>query len=149
MPDQSVILRCSSCRTLNRVPAARLSAGPRCGRCKTPLEFPRFPVEATGADFDREVFDWPEYALIEFWAKWCGYCRLIEPVLNDLASWRAGRLKVIRLDIDREPDLARRFMVKATPTLILLKNGTQLARMDGAPKEKLQLVQWVDQFMTR
>lgn len=148
MPNQ-VISRCGSCRTLNRVPADKLSANPRCGQCKTPLEFPRFPVDASGADFDREVFDWPEHVLVEFRAKWCGYCRMIEPVLNDLASWRAGRLKVVMVDIDKDPGLAKRFSVKATPTLILIKNGIQLGRMDGAPKEKLQLVQWVDQFMTR
>ena len=67
--------------------------------------------------------------------------------MNDLASWRAGRLKVVRVDVDAEPDLAKRFTVKATPTFILFKNGAQIARMDGAPKEKLELVQWIDQFV--
>jgi len=147
MANDPILLRCASCKTLNRVPADKLSAHPVCGKCRTPLEFPRFPVTATSAAFDHEVFDWPEYALVEFWAKWCGYCRVIEPVVNDLASWRAGRLKVVRIDIDLEPDLGRRFTVKATPTFILFKNGTQIARMDGAPKEKIQLVQWVDQLM--
>jgi len=145
--SESVVLRCKACRTLNRVPADKLSSNPICGQCKSPLEFPRHPVTATAATFDREVFDWPGYVLVEFWAKWCGYCRMIEPVVNDLANWRAGRLKVIRVDIDLEPDLQRRFMVKATPTFILFKNGTQVARMDGAPKEKIELVQWVDQLM--
>lgn len=147
MTSEPVLLRCTSCRTLNRVPADKLSARPVCGNCKTPLEFPRFPVTATAATFDHEVFDWPEYALVEFWAKWCGYCRVIEPVVNDLASWRAGRLKVIRIDIDLEPDLGRRYVVRATPTFILFKNGTQIGRMDGAPKEKIHLVQWVDQYL--
>ncbi len=147
MASQPVILRCTACRALNRVPADKLSSHPRCGQCKTPLEFPRFPVNATSASFEHEVFDWPEYVLLEFWAKWCGYCRMMEPVLNDLASWRAGRLKVVRVDIDIDGEPAKRFMVKATPTMILFKNGVQLGRMDGAPKEKLQLVQWVDQFM--
>ena len=147
MPNGPVILRCKACWTLNRVPAERLSAQPVCGQCKTALEFPRTPVTATAATFERELFDWPEYALLEFWAKWCGYCRMVEPVVNDLASWRAGRLKVIKVDIDAEPDLAKRFMVKATPTFIMFRNGTQIARMDGAPKEKLDLVQWIDQFV--
>ena len=147
MPDQSVLLRCKSCRTLNRVPADKLSAHPVCGQCKTPLDFPRQPVNATTASLDREIYDWPEYLLLEFWAKWCGYCRMIEPVVNDLASWRAGRLKAVRVDIDAEPALARQYMVKATPTFILFKNGTQIARMDGAPKEKLHLVEWLDQYM--
>jgi thioredoxin 2 len=129
------------------VPVDKLSANPHCGQCKSLLEFPRFPVDASALNFDREVFDWPEYVIVEFWAKWCGYCRMIEPVLNDLASRRAGRLKIVRIDIDKDGALAKRFMVKATPTLIVLKKGTQLGRMDGTPKEKLQLVQWVDQLM--
>ncbi|OGW40987.1 MAG: hypothetical protein A2010_15990 [Nitrospirae bacterium GWD2_57_9] len=147
MPNEPILIRCKSCRTLNRVPADKLSANPICGNCKKPLEFPRFPVNATSATFEQEVFDWPEYVLLEFWAKWCGYCRMVEPVVNDLASWRAGRLKAVRIDIDAEPILAKRFTVKATPTFILFKNGTQLGRIDGAPKEKLHLVQWVDQYL--
>jgi thioredoxin 2 len=147
MPNGTVIIRCKACRTLNRVPYEKLSGHPVCGQCKTPLDFPRMPVTATAATFEREIFDWPEYVLLEFWAKWCGYCRMVEPVVNDLASWRAGRLKVVRVDVDAEPDLARRFTVKATPTFILFKNGAQIARLDGAPKEKLDLVQWLDQIM--
>ncbi len=147
MANQTVLIRCASCRTLNRVPAEKLSAHPVCGQCKTPLEVPHSPVNATTATLDREINDWPEYTLVEFWAKWCGYCRMVEPVINDLASWRAGRLKAVRVDIDAEPVLAKRFMVKATPTFILYKNGTQIARLDGAPKEKLQLVEWVDQYL--
>ncbi len=147
MTSGGVIIRCTSCRTLNRVPAEKLSAHPACGQCKAPLDVPRTPSTATAATLDRELSDWPEYVLLEFWAKWCGYCRMVEPVVNDMASWRAGRLKVIKADVDAEPELARRFSVKATPTFILYKNGSQLARLDGAPKEKLDLVQWLDQHM--
>jgi thioredoxin 2 len=69
---------------------------------------------------------------------------MIEPVVNDLAKWRAGQMKVLKVDVDAEPALASRFTVKATPTFILYRSGRQLARMDGAPKEKLELVQWID-----
>jgi thioredoxin 2 len=147
MLNGPVILRCKACRTLNRVPVDKLSALPVCGQCKTPLDFPRAPITASASTFDREIYDWPEFSLLEFWAKWCGYCRMVEPVVNDLASWRAGRLKVVKVDVDGEPGLAQRFAVKATPTFVLFKNGTQVARMDGAPKEKIDLVQWIDQFM--
>jgi thioredoxin 2 len=126
-----------------------LSAHSVCGQCKAALDFPSTPVTATAATFEREIFDWPGYVLLEFWAKWCGYCRMVEPVVNDLASWRAGRLKVVRVDVDAEPGLASRFTVKATPTFVVFKNGTQVARMDGAPKEKLDLVQWLDQIVKK
>ena len=148
MPNEPVILRCKSCRTLNRVSYEKLSSHPICGKCKTPLDFPRLPVTAAAATFEQEIFDWPGYVLLEFWAKWCGFCRMVEPVINDLANWRAGRMKVVKVDVDAEPDLARRFTVKATPTFILFKNGVQIARMDGAPKEKIELVQWIDKLIT-
>ncbi len=147
MTNGPVILRCTNCRTLNRVPFEKLTSHPVCGQCKMPLDFPHAPVTATASAFEREVFDWPEYTLVEFWAKWCGYCRMAEPVVNDLAAWRAGRLKVVKVDVDAEQALARRYSVKATPTFILFRNGTQIARMDGAPKEKLELMQWVDHLM--
>jgi thioredoxin 2 len=147
MDDGSIIIRCSSCRTLNKVPADKLGNGPKCGQCKHLLEVPKHPVTGSTANFDREVNDWPEFLLVEFWAKWCGYCRMVEPVMNDMAGWRAGRLKIIKVDVDSEPELARRFVVKATPTFILYRNGKQLARLDGAPKEKIELVQWLDRLM--
>ncbi len=147
MSNDPILIRCSSCRALNRVPIEKLASGPHCGQCKAALTFPTRPLDATAAAFDRELADWPEFVLVEFWAKWCGYCRMAEPVVNDLASWRAGRLKVLRVDVDAEPALAQRFMVKATPTFILYRNGQQLGRIDGAPQEKLDLVKWVDGFM--
>lgn len=147
MSNDSLMLRCPSCRTLNRVPPEKLKDHPLCGQCKTPLTFPTQPVNATASSFEREVFDWPGAVLVEFWATWCGYCRIYEPVVNDIASWRAGTLKIVRVNVDAEPDLARKFAIKATPTFIFYRNGRQLARMDGAPKEKLDLVRWVDQFL--
>lgn len=147
MTNTPVLLRCRSCRTLNRVPADKLAGAPHCGQCKAQLSFPAAPVNATAASYDQTVNDWPEFTLAEFWAKWCGYCRMVEPVVNDLASWKAGRMQVLRVDVDAEPALAQRFHVKATPTFIMYRNGQQLGRIDGAPKEKLDLVRWVDQFL--
>ncbi len=147
MTSTNILLRCRSCRTLNRVPADKLSGGPHCGQCKASLSFPTQPVNATAASFDQMVNEWPEFTLVEFWAKWCGYCRMVEPVVNDLASWKAGRMQVLKVDVDAEPVLAQRFHVKATPTIIMYRNGQQLGRIDGAPKEKLDLVRWVDEFL--
>jgi thioredoxin 2 len=147
MPSSSVILRCPSCRTLNRVPVDRLSNRPVCGSCRSLLTFPSAPVNATAGSFDRETNDWPGPLLVEFWSTTCGYCRMVEPVVNDIASWRAGRLKVLKVNIESETAVARRFDVMATPTFILFQNGRQVARIDGAPREKLDLVSWVDQHL--
>lgn len=148
MPRDAILIRCSSCRALNNVPIARLKERPICGQCKTPLSFPSTPFGASSATLDKEISDWPEYVLVEFWAKWCGYCRIMEPVINDIASWRAGRLKVLKVDIDEQQDLARRFTIRATPTFVMYRNGRQIARLDGAPKEKIELVQWLDRMMS-
>ncbi len=149
MPNTPVILRCRICRTLNRVPADKLSGRPLCGQCKAPLDFPRAPLNVTTASYDQQVNDWPEVVLAEFWAKWCGYCRAIEPFIDNLAAKRAGRLKIIRVDVDSEQPLARRFTIKATPTFILYRNGRQLARMDGAPQQQSELERWIDQTLRR
>ncbi len=146
MPD-TVLIRCSSCSSLNRVPRARIAEQPHCGTCKNVLTVPQQPLTGAAATFDQELAAWPEALLVEFWAKWCGYCRMIEPVVNDLASWRAGKLKILKVDVDAEPALARRFQVHATPTFILFRNGAQLGRIDGAPKEKIELVQWLDRLI--
>lgn len=147
MQIDAVLIRCASCSTLNRVPRSRVAEQPHCGICRNTLTVPHAPVHGATTTFDGELAAWPEALLVEFWAKWCGYCRMIEPVVNDLADWKAGRLKVLKIDVDAEPALARRFQTRATPTFILFKNGVQLGRMDGAPKEKLELVQWIDRLM--
>lgn len=144
MPDKPVLLRCRSCRTLNRVPFDKLSAHPICSQCRTRLEFPRAPINGTTASYDQQVRDWPEFLLAEFWARWCGYCRKVEPFVNELAAKRAGRLKIIRIDVDAEPVLAAHFTIKATPTFILYRNGRQLARLDGAPAQDIELQHWID-----
>ncbi len=149
MLNESVIIRCKSCKTLNRVPINKLQAQPVCGQCKTLLDVPRDPIHVTSASYDQQVHDWPEFLLAEFWAKWCGYCRMMEPFITELAKKRAGRLKIIKIDVDAEPDLSRRFTIKATPTFILYHNGVQINRFDGAPRQNIVLEDWLDQNLFR
>jgi len=117
-----------------------------CGKCKAPLDFTRTPVYATGPTFDREVNDWPMLLLVEFFAQWCGHCRAIDPVVNDIAARRAGFLKVLKVDVDREPSLSNRFSVKGTPAFLLYRNGRLLGRIDGAPKVHSELEDWILQM---
>lgn len=149
MSATSILLRCKACKTLNRIPDDKLSEHPVCGQCKAPIDFPREPINVTSASFDTQVQEWPEIVLAEFWAKWCGYCRKIEPFLNGLASRKAGRLKIIRIDVDSEQPIAARFTVKATPTFILYRNGHQIGRFDGTPVREIELEYWIDAMLQK
>lgn len=141
--SESVYLRCKSCNSVNRLPSEKLESEPICGKCKTPLEFPKAPVHGTAANFEQEVLHWPGAALVEFWAKWCGACRMIAPVLDRLAIERAGRLKVVKIDVDEEAHFAGHFNIKGTPTLILYQNGRKVNEIAGV-LQKVQLEEWID-----
>lgn len=115
MTDKTILLRCVHCKTTNQVPADRLTDNPKCGKCKAFLEFPNRPVDVTAANFDQEILSWPGVVLVEFWASWCGACRMITPAIDELARERAGLLKVAKVNVDYEPSLGRVLELKQLP----------------------------------
>lgn len=123
-------LRCPFCGRLNRVDLARLADGPRCGECTRPILLDR-PVKVTGEDFDTAIGGSSVPVLVDFYADWCGPCRMIAPVLDELASSRAGELLVLKLDTDRYGEIAQRFEVRGIPTLILFRHGREAGRHVG------------------
>jgi thioredoxin 2 len=137
------LLRCSSCGTLNRVPAEKVSERPLCGKCKNRLAFPDRPVFATFSNFDREVLEWPSYVLVEFFDEWCFYCQQIAPELERLAAKRQGQLKIVKVDMKKDPVLALRFDARGAPTFLLFRAGRQLARLDGSPGDVNALEEWI------
>ena len=146
MTEDAVLLRCRACRAVNRVPAGRLGEGPVCGKCRAHLEFPRGPVEGTAGNFDAEVLDPPGPVLVFFWAPWCVHCRGMMPVIEDLARRLPGRLKVVRVDTEKETVLARRFDMMSVPRLALYRGGRQLNELNGAVSA-VQLDQWVHYWL--
>ena len=96
--------------------------------------------------FDEEVKGSAELILVDFWAEWCGPCKMIAPTLEELSRDYAGRLRIAKLNVDDNPDVARRFEVMSIPTLILFKDGEPVQRLIGA-KGKGQLVQEIDPFL--
>jgi thioredoxin 2 len=131
-------IRCTNCGKLNRVPAVAEGV-PRCGVCQTPLPWI--------VDTDAETFDAVVRAsvpvLVDFWAPWCGPCRMVSPAVEQMARDFAGRLKAVKLDIDQAPDIARRHQVQGIPLLVLLRDGKEVDRLVGAvPPQRLK--QWLE-----
>jgi thiol-disulfide isomerase/thioredoxin len=146
MSDDSAIFRCDVCRQLNRIALDRVKQESklRCGTCKSVLDIPREPVWAKRGTFDRVVANWPETLLVEFISSMCVHCRITDPVVKTLAVEKAGKLKVLKIDTESDEYLMKRFKVEKTPTFIPYKNGVELYRVDGAPKEKTERVSWVE-----
>jgi thioredoxin 2 len=147
LSETPLIIRCTNCLSLNRVPQEKFESGPRCGSCKNILEVPRQPLSATAASFDRDVAYWPETLLIFFWSSWCLYCKIYEPLVTELLARKSGKLKVLKVDIETEAYLAQRFTVTKTPTFLVYKNGVFAVRMDGAPKDKSEFLNWIENLL--
>lgn len=136
---EPALTKCPNCGKTNRVPAAA-SGRPRCGNCR--LDLPWIAV-AGDEDFSVIAEQSPVPVLVDFWAAWCGPCRMVSPVLDRLATERAGRIKLVKVDVDRSPRLSGRFDVQAIPTLMIIDSGKVLAKQAGAaPAEALR--SWLD-----
>ncbi len=103
-------------------------------------------TKLSDSTFDEEIASSEEPVLVDFWAEWCGPCKMIAPILDEMADEQAGKLKIGKLNVDDNPDIARRFDVMSIPTLILFKDGQPAKRMVGA-KGKNQLVQELAEYL--
>ena len=141
MKDDSIIIKCTRCGAKNRVPEARLKESPRCGKCRTllPSEVPDRPVYVNDADFTSQVLASPFPVLVDCWAPWCGPCRAVAPVLQELAYKYRGRLKIAKINVDENPGTGSRYAIQSIPTMLLVRNGQVIDRLVGAlPKEALE-----------
>ena len=141
---RSSIVTCSNCQTKNRVPVAS-TGHPRCGKCKSSLPW---VVDAGASDF-AEIADQATLpVLVDVWAPWCGPCRMVTPVLEQLASEMAGQIKLVKVNADEAPRLSQRFEAQAIPTLLVMKNGQVVEKQVGAAPAPV-LREWVHQALDK
>ena len=126
---------CAACSRENRLPAARLLDKARCAACKQPLLPLSHPIAISSvADFDELVRDAKAPVLVDFWAAWCGPCRMVGPEVEKLAASRSGRVITVKVDTDAQPALSARFGIQSIPTLMVFRAGKEAARVSGALK---------------
>ena len=126
----SDLIRCAKCGATNRVKVVAAQKAV-CGRCKTPLSGETKPVIVTDANFAAEVEQSTVPVLLDLWAAWCGPCRMIAPVIEQLARELAGKARVGKLDVDQNPLTASRFQARSIPTLLIFKEGREVDRLIG------------------
>jgi len=140
---ESVVVACPSCGKKNRVPNAAKGI-PRCASCHEELPW---IVDASDSDFDEVTATSPVPVVVDLWAPWCGPCRMVSPILQRLASELAGKMKLVKVNVDHSPKVAARFDARSIPTLVVLDHGKLVSRQIGAaPYERIKA--WVESALS-
>jgi thioredoxin 2 len=143
----TLVIACPADGALNRVPRARLSQNPKCGKDHQ-LLFQGKAVDLTSANFDKHAVKSDLPVVIDFWAAWCGPCRMMSPAFEAAAPRLEPRVRLAKLDTEAEPAIAARYGIRGIPSMIMIRKGKEIARTSGAMPTSA-IVQWVEQALTK
>lgn len=141
--SDSLHIVCPACHATNRIPAGRQNDQPQCGKCHEML-FAGKPVELVAANFDKHVSKSDIPLVVDFWAEWCGPCKMMAPAFAEAASELEPEFRLGKLDTEHEQALAARFNIRSIPTMVLFQGGREVARQSGAMRTA-DIVRWVRQ----
>ena len=142
---ESIHLVCPHCDTVNRIPAERLNRNPRCGKCKDPL-FTGQPIDLTDQSFAKHVRRSDLPVVVDFWAAWCGPCKMMAPHFKSVGAQLEPRVRFAKLDTEHAQRTAAQYNIRSIPTLAIFRNGREVARQAGAMDARA-LSNWIQSHL--